>query len=300
MPNVIEILVPLLVFVSIVSIGAGIVWARSAARSSPHRRLRELQREFGPGPDRRPADKVQRALGQLARLFGPSPGLKVDLARAGYHQSAAPTVFLSIKVLLLLAGLGCGFFLTTILPVQFLLKVVLAVVPAGLLFFLPNLAVSLRRRRRTDEVRRRMPDMVDLLEVCVAAGMGIDMAWNSVTQEIRRVSGILADEMALTNLEIHLGAPRAEAMRHMSERTSVEELGSLVAMLVQSDRFGTSIGETLKAFAASTREERSMRRQESAEKMAVKLLFPMVLFIFPAMLIVMVGPAAIGLYKVLR
>src|SRR5581483_2241142 len=105
------------------------------------------------------------------------------------------------------------------------------------------------------------------------------------------VSPVLADEMALTNLEIHLGAARADAMRAMASRTGAEELSSLVAILVQSERFGTSIIEALRIFAMSMRENRSMHSQEEAEKMAVKLIFPMVLFIFPAMLMVLAGPA---------
>jgi tight adherence protein C len=111
------------------------------------------------------------------------------------------------------------------------------------------------------------------------------------------VSPILGDEMALTNLAMHLGTPRADALRHMAARTGVDELGSLVSLLVQSDRFGTSMSEALKTFAHSMREERSLHAQEAAEKMAVKLLVPMVLFIFPAVLIILVGPAAIRLWK---
>jgi len=127
--------------------------------------------------------------------------------------------------------------------------------------------------------------------------MGIDMAWNAVSDEVRRVSTTLGDEMALTNLEMHLGAPRADAMRHMSDRTGVDDIASLVATLVQSERFGTSIADALRVFAESLREQRSQRAQEAAEKMAVKLLFPLVLCIFPAMLIVVAGPAFITIYK---
>ncbi|MCZ6652537.1 MAG: type II secretion system F family protein, partial [Planctomycetota bacterium] len=118
-------------------------------------------------------------------------------------------------------------------------------------------------------------------------------AWNAVSDEIRAVCDILADEMALTNLEVHLGAPRAAAMRHMADRTGAEDLTALVSTIVQSERFGTSIGDALKAAATSMREVRSQRAEESAEKMPVKLLFPLVLFLFPAVLIVIAGPAAI-------
>src|SRR5205809_980064 len=108
---------------------------------------------------------------------------------------------------------------------------------------LPNLAVTLRRRKRTADVRSHLPDAIDLLEICVSSGMGLDMAWNAVCDEFRGVSGILADEMALSNLEMHLGAPRADAMRNMAKRTGVEDISSLVATLVQSERFGTSVSQ---------------------------------------------------------
>ncbi len=125
------------------------------------------------------------------------------------------------------------------------------------------------------------------------------MAWNSVARQIRGVSGAFADEMELTNLEINLGVPRSTAMRHMAERTGAEDISSLVALLIQSDRFGASIVDALRTFAQSMRESRSQEASEAAEKMSVKLLFPMVLFIFPALLIVMVGPAILELVKTL-
>ena len=140
-----------------------------------------------------------------------------------------------------------------------------------------------------------MPDAIDLLEICVSSGMGLDMAWNSVAHEIRRVSSILADEMALTNLEIHLGADRADAMRHTSDRTGADEMASLASVLVQSERFGTSIADALRTYATSMREQRSQRAEEAAEKMAVKLLIPMVVFIFPTILVVTAGPAGVKL-----
>jgi len=176
----------------------------------------------------------------------------------------------------------------------------LAGMVGAMLFFIPNMHVSIRREGRRGIIRRHLPDAIDLLEICASAGMGLDMALNSVTEEVRSVSNILADEMALTNLEIHLGASRAVAMRHMAQRTGADELSSLVAVLVQSERFGTSISDALRTYATSLRETRSQRAQESAEKMAVKLIFPMVLFIFPAVVMVMAGPGFMMLYKALR
>jgi tight adherence protein C len=162
---------------------------------------------------------------------------------------------------------------------------------------LPNVLVTLRRRRRTANVRGHLPDAIDLLEICVSSGMGMDMAWNSVCEEFRGVSTILADEMALSNLEMHLGARRADAMRNMAKRTGVEDISSMVATLVQSERFGTSISQALRTYAEAMRAERSARAEEQAEKLAIKLLFPMVVFIFPCMFIVILGPAGIRIQQ---
>jgi tight adherence protein C len=179
-------------------------------------------------------------------------------------------------------------------------KLVVVMMTSLGLFFVPNIIVSSRRARRAREIRRYLADALDLLEICASAGMGIDMAWNSVADEVRSVSATLADEMALTNLEIHLGAKRADAMRHMAQRTGAEELSSLVAVLVQSEKFGTSITDALRNFATSMRETRSQRAQETAEKMAIKLIFPMIAFIFPAAVMVMAGPAFISLFGALK
>jgi len=108
---------------------------------------------------------------------------------------------------------------------------------------LPNVLVTIRKKRRTADVRSHLPDAIDLLEICVSSGMGLDTAWNAVCDEFRGVSAVLADEMALSNLEMHLGAPRADAMRNMATRTGVEDIGSMVATLVQSEKFGTSVSQ---------------------------------------------------------
>src|SRR5690606_7064279 len=113
---------------------------------------------------------------------------------------------------------------------------------------LPSLYVDIRRRARATEIQHHLPEAVDLLEICVTAGMGLDMAWNAVSDEIRRVSPTLADEMALANLEMHLGADRAVAMRHMAERTNSNDINALVGTLVQSERFGTPISDALRVF----------------------------------------------------
>ncbi len=296
----IDILIPALASASVLTTGSAILLAKVAKRKAIRKRLEGLTVGLGRSSAAAPGkSRLLEALGRLGHLFSrksPSSSLRQDLANAGYHGTSASAVYIGAKILLLCAGLASAGLALWSMELATHLKLFLVLVAGGVLFFVPNIYVRSRRRRRTLEVRHHLPDAVDLLEICVASGMGLDMAWNSVADEIRGVSTTLADEMALTNLEIHLGAPRGTALRHMAERTGVSELSSLVSLLVQSDRFGTSVGETLRVFAESMREERSLRAQEAAEKMAVKLLFPMVLFIFPAVLVVLVGPAAIQLF----
>ena len=298
-----ELLVPILVFASVMLIGAGIILARSANRTAAKKRLRELEEQFGSMGQDSDSTGVANKVGKVAKglsLGAPSSTiLKEELAKAGFHNASAPAVYMGFKHALLAVGLVIGVVLFFVEGIPLRAKIAVGLTLSAGMYFLPNIYTEIRRRKRTAAVQMHLPDMVDLLEICVASGMGLDMAWNAVADEIRRVSEILADEMALTNLEMHLGAPRAVAMRHMAERTRVAELSSLVALMIQSDRFGTSVSDTLKTFAESMRDERSLRTQEKAEKMAVKLLFPMVLCIFPAVLIVMVGPAAIRLYEVM-
>jgi len=291
-----EHLVPFLTFASVIAIGGGIIAARVARRDPIKARLRG---EDLPAPGTKPKsmDVVERLGTSLSGQKGASSKLKQQLIQAGYHEPGAPSIYIGSKLLLLVAGFGISASTLLPLPVAIHWKVLGIAMVSGLLSFLPNFWVSVRRGKRRLDVQIHLADAVDLLEICVSSGMGLDMAWNSVSDEMRRVSTTLADEMALTNLEIHLGAPRAQAMRNMAARTGAEEISSMVATIVQSDRFGTSIADALRVFATSMREQRSQKAEEAAEKMAVMLLFPMVLCIFPAMLIVVAAPSVITFFK---
>lgn len=299
-----EILIPALVFIFVVGVGVILLAVRSSRRKPLEDRLRGLNgRKTTPGVPMRGAFLLRglNRLGSFVSLGRFSPRLREELARAGYHSGASAAVYLGAKVLLFAVGLIVLIHFMMLLPLRVSLvsKVLIGVVGAAGMFFLPNLVMYSHRKKRAMEIRHHLPEALDLLDICVCSGMGLDMAWNVVAEEMRRVCTPLADEMALTNLEIHLGAPRAAAMRHMGNRTRAEEISSLIAVLVQSEKFGTSVAEALQTFAASMREERSLLAQEAAEKAAVKLLFPMVLFVFPAVLIVLAGPAGIRLVEML-
>lgn len=294
-------LIPVLSGLAVVCMGGSYLVTVAARRLRVQRRLDALSGEttapLPKGSAR--AKQVIAGIGEMASAGKASASLRESLAQAGYHNRSAASIYLGAKIMLMVIGLlGTA---ALVVPLQMSMggKMMLAICGGAALSFAPNLVVHTRRGKRFAEIRRHLPDAIDLLEVCVSAGMGMDAAWNSVTDEVRGVSTSLADEMALTNLEIHLGTSRAEAMRHMARRTGTDELSSLVAVLVQSERFGTSILDALRAFASSMREDRSHRAQEAAEKLAVKLIFPMVMFIFPAVVVVLAGPAVIALQKAL-
>jgi|KBSSwiStaDraftv2_1062776.scaffolds.fasta_scaffold56800_3 tight adherence protein C len=243
-------------------------------------------------------DSVQR-LGKRVSGGQASITLREQLAAAGWHQPSAASVYLGAKAAMFLIGLVLFALVLLPLDVSLAVRVLVALFGAAILSFVPNFVVSHRRSKRRKNVDRHLPDAVDLLEICVSSGMGLDSAWAAVSDEIRGVSQIFADEMELTTLESSLGVPRADALRHMAKRTGVEDLSSLVALIVQADHLGASIADALTTFARGLREMRAQRAEESAEKMSVKLMFPMVLFIFPALLLVMVGPAVLQLVKVI-
>lgn len=293
-------MIPILAFSTVMCLGG------AAILNSVYRRKPIQDRLEFVAPERRP----QRGQGRppvLLRLVSrlgtgafsdASPQLRAQLARAGFYGRGAIALFFGAKVFLFVVGLGCGAMAVAATGVAIMVKASAALAAGAALFFLPNLYVSLVARRRSTDINDHLPDMVDLLEVCVSGGMGLDTAWNAATDEIRGVCPVLGDEMALTNLEIHLGEERGSAIRHMAQRTGVTELLSLVAVLVQSERFGTTVSEALRVFAQSMRETRSQRAEEHAEQMAVKMLFPMVILIFPVVLIVVVGPAGIALVRI--
>jgi len=294
-PN--TLLIPALTFLAVLAVGGAWLIAAGARR----RRIRARLEMFGEltatggdiAEDHRPWLDLLGQLGASVTPAGAPEALRQRLANAGYFTPNAATIYIGARIVMLGVGVAAAAFIVAGLTFSLPIKI-MAVSGAGLvLSILPSMYIDLRRAKRTTEIQHHLPDAVDLLEICVSAGMGLDMAWNAVADEIRRVSPVLADEMALTNLEMHLGAGRSEALRHMADRTGSDDVNSLVGTLVQSERFGTSIADTLRTFAESMREVRTARAAEAAEKMGVKMLIPMIGFILPAMLIVMGGAAVI-------
>jgi len=294
-----NLLLPVLVFVAVASVGTAALALMRSRRPAVQRRLQSVSDVLIAEHEPSWARAVGR-VGDVAALGKPSSALKEQLARAGFFHRSAASRYLGIKALCFIIGLALSVVTATLLDLHLAAEAYIAALIPVVTFFIPNLVVRARRNARSANVRLHLPDVVDLLEICVTAGMGLDAAWSAVSDEIRGVSPVLGDEMSLTMLEMQLGASRTVAMRHMAERTGATELRALVALLIQSDRFGTSLAEALRTFARSMRETRSHRAEESAEKTAVRLLFPLVFFIFPVMIIVIAGPAGLTLYRLIN
>lgn len=252
------------------------------------RRRRRIQRESLEG--------FLEAFG--ARVASGSAGrksLRAMLVHAGYRSPNAGLVFMGVRILLAGALLVVGIVAAASIgatPQNRLLFILFG----GLLgWMLPFIVVRRQVKGRQTEIQRSLPDALDMMVVCVEAGMGLNQALVRVGEEMDRVCRSLSEEFALVNLEIRAGTPRDEALKHLGERTGVQDMRSFVSMLVQTDRFGTSIGTALRVHADESRTKRRQRAEEEAAKLSVKLLIPIVLFVFPSIFIVILGPASFRL-----
>jgi tight adherence protein C len=164
-------------------------------------------------------------------------------------------------------------------------------------FYIPDLWLKLKTSRRKEEIQDALPDALDLLVVCVEAGMGLDAAINRVGEEIRINSPAISDEFRLFNLEVRAGKAKRDALKNLSLRTDLEDVNSLVTLLTQTEKFGTSVANSLRVYSDSFRVKRAQKAEEIAAKLPVKMLFPLVFFIFPCMFIVILGPGVIRVFR---
>lgn len=214
--------------------------------------------------------------------------LRRRMGRAGYHSVAAPVLYSIAEVALPLATFGTCFYLLG-KPQGILFGGMLGL----LAYMLPSFWLSRQIELRKKQVRNGLPDALDLLIVCVEAGMGLDQAINKAAEELMVSHPALAEELITITTEIRAGKPRMEAFKNFAERTKVDDVRQLVSMLIQTDRFGTSIAQALRTQAEVSRTKRRQRAEERAAKLGVKLVFPLVFCLFPAMYVVTLGPAVI-------
>jgi tight adherence protein C len=224
---------------------------------------------------------------------------KKKLIVAGYRKANAPIIFYGLKVLLAIVLPSAIFialmFLAIPIPKIKLLVLLLTLALAG--FYAPDAWVRLAIARRQEQITDGFPDALDMMVVCVEAGMGLDQAIKRVADEMKLNYRIISEEFGLMNLELRAGRSRQDAMRNLAARTDVEDVKSLVTLLIQTDKFGTSIAQALRVHSDSMRTKRRQRAEERAMKLPVKLLFPLILFIFPALFVAVIGPGAIQIYR---
>lgn len=239
--------------------------------------------------------KALKRIGSAAPQSGSEVGkLRQRLLAAGYRGSEALVVFFGIRVAF---AVLCFLLLAT--PVLMRPNFFLALAACGLGYILPGMLLARLAKRRQHRIRLGLADVLDLLVVSVEAGLGLDQAIQRVSDELEFAHPDLSDELRMVNLELRAGTGRVDALRNLGERTQVDDIVSLVAMLIQTDKFGTSVAQSLRVHSETVRTKRRQRAEEAAAKTGVKMVFPLVFCIFPAIWVVTIGPAAIKFIQVL-
>ncbi len=297
------------VFISLGMMGAyWLLYRPQSAATERLKRLGEKGVSTAAGPvsltdERSASELAERLASPLNRLLPPSAAeakkLQKQLMQAGFRSSSAPVMYRAFQLVSMAAfpaivAVGCAIMQR---PVNSAVLYILFAFVIG--FFLPRTLLARMIRSRQQLVRWGLADALDLMVISIEAGLGLNAAMVKVSAELKEVHPDISEEFELANLEIRVGRDRDEALRNLAERTGVEDLRSLVAMLIQTDKFGTSIARAIRAFSDSLRTKRRQRAEQAAQKAAVKLLFPLACFLFPTLFIAILGPAALQLMDTL-
>ena len=305
------LIIALSTFVCISLVMMGIYWLLVRPQSAATERLKKMGERssaaisvsLSPDVDRPVAGLAGRVLTPLDRLVPRSAAdvkkLHKQLMQAGFRSNDAPIVFRGLHVCAMagfpaLVALVCAVIAR---PLNSAILWILFAVVFG--FFLPRYVLRRMIASRQRSIRWGLADALDLMVISIEAGLGLDAAMMKVASELKDVHPDVSEEFEMANLEIRVGRERDEALRNLAERTGVDDLRSLVAMLIQTDKFGTSITRAIRVFSDSLRTKRRQRAEQAAQKAAVKLLIPLALFLFPTLFIAILGPAAITLMDTL-
>jgi tight adherence protein C len=259
----------------------------AARRSQRQERRRELERLV---------TMVGERLKEGPADYGP---LRSRLIHAGYRRTSALAFFLGLRAVLMAGGCLLGISLAAANGFGSGLMAVTAIWGGGSGWVLPGFIVSVRATARQKQLQLALPDGLDLLVICVEAGLGLNQALIRVAKEIRHVSALLSEELGVTNFQIRAGVPRDEALRNLADRTGVADVRTLVTTMIQTERFGTSIATSLRVHSDTLRLKRKQRAEEAAAKTTIKMIFPLALCVFPALFVVVLGPALIQMYQAL-
>jgi tight adherence protein C len=294
-------------FICISLVMLGVYWLIYRPQSAATERLKRLgERTVGPtgsalslDDEGSASELAQRLASPLSRLLPPSAAeakkLQKQLMQAGFRSPGAPVVYRAIQIAMfaglpVMVALGCALLAR---PLNSAVLFILFAIVIG--FFLPRYALKRMIRTRQQLVRWGLADALDLMVISIEAGLGLNAAMVKVSTELKDVHPDISEEFEMANLEMRVGRDREEALRNLAERTGVDDLRSLVAMLIQTDKFGTSITRAIRVFSDSLRTKRRQRAEQAAQKAAVKLLFPLSCFLFPTLFIALLGPAALQL-----
>jgi tight adherence protein C len=294
-------LASVLTFVAIVVVAGALVYAFSPGEFPIADRLSRLWQPLAAQRKvsfrEKQTQKAARVLSDVGKLLPSSKDMsttKLMLVRAGYRRPEAIMALRGAKVLMPIV-LAIVVYVSGLADSPNGMMVWILALLAG--FLLPDMWLSRRVRRRQTILRKALPDALDLLVVCIEAGLGLDQAFMRVSQELRITHPELCGELDLVNAQIRIGRTRIEAMRELASRTGVDDIKALVAMLIQTDRFGTSVSQSLRVHADDMRMKRRQRAEEAAAKTPVKMVPPLVFFIFPALFVVILGPAIITIFR---
>ena len=294
-------LLPLLAFVFASLLVTAITYAVTTKSTGLNARLRDVVGGGAQAEAMLPDQSNEQVIAFFKRIGERAPQspkelgkLRLRLIQAGYRRSEALVVFLGIRVAFALACFAV--FMTPLLGRPNLLSALPAMAVG---YVIPGFILARKAKKRQHRIRLSLADALDLMVVSVEAGLGLDQAMARVAQELEFAYVDLASELRLVGLELLAGTGRSEALRNLADRTGVDDLSALVAMLIQTDKFGTSVANSLRVFSDVLRTKRRQRAEEAAAKTGVKMVFPLVLCIFPAIWIVTIGPAAIKFMQVL-
>jgi tight adherence protein C len=303
-------IVPLLVFAALVAGIFAVLTMISNRNSRAAERLERISRPASLAEIEDPKNRKDRFQGvmetakALSKPLMPQTELeqselRIKLANAGFRSESAVSVYLGIRfaTFLLFGLLGLMLFLPTYGFTLDCLKPMVLFLGVG--FYLPSIVLWFLRTKRQEQIFLTLPDALDLLVVCVESGLGLDAAMRKVCDEMKDHAKVLAEEFSLANFQLQMGRPRREVLHDLGVRTGVDDVRSLAAILIQADRFGSSIAQALRVQSDAMRTRRKQLAEEKAAKTAVQLIFPLVLFIFPGIFVVLVGPAAISIINVM-
>jgi tight adherence protein C len=224
---------------------------------------------------------------------------RIKFLKAGIRRESASAIFYGLKYLLviILPSIFMICRLTVFEIANYKLTIAIFVMVSLLGYYLPDIWLRQKTDKRKERLLKALPDALDLLVICVEAGMGLDEGITRVANEIKLTSPDLSDEFKLLNLELRAGKDKQEALKNLALRTDIEEVKNLVVLLIQADKFGTSVAITLRVYSDTFRTQRMQKAEELAAKIPVKLVFPLILFIFPSLFVAILGPAVIRIFR---